>query len=151
MKDNAQDFFEEEDKEGSNEFDIFSVLIINHDGTFIAIWKLMDVVLCLVSSWTYMWMTVFSIEGVDTTKMEEYGRYIEIFFVLTVIFGFLTDFKRPGEHIAEKKLSVISKRYLNEDFLTDFIPLFPLPELLISLKLEHKFSYIIKVIRIHKG
>ena len=87
-------------------------MIIDHEGVFITIWKLFDVLLCLISAWTYMYLTVFSIEGVDTDDMEYYSYFMEIFFVFTMAFGFITDFKKQGEKESEKKFGVISKRYL---------------------------------------
>ena len=105
--------YDHEKSHDHEEFDITKLMIINHQGPFVAILSLVDVVLCLVSSWVYMWMTVFAIEGVDIEWMEYYTHYIEIFFFFTMCIGFFTDFKKPGEHISEKKLSVISKRYLH--------------------------------------
>ena len=96
-------------------------------------------------------MTVFSMEGVNISWMEDWSVFLEFFFFFSMVIGFLTDFKKPGDHTSEKKLSVISKRYLREDFLLDFIPLFPFPEILRWNKLEHKFSFILKIMRIHKG
>ena len=143
--------YEKEKANDHREFDLMKMIIINHESNFIVIWKLLDIFFCLVSSWIYMWLTVFSIEGVDTRFLEYYSHYIELFFLITIILGFITDFKKPGEHVAEKKLSVISKRYLKQDFLLDFIPIIPIPDILISISIEHKVSYFIKVIRFHKG
>jgi hypothetical protein len=75
-------------------------------------------------------MAVFSMEGVETKSMEDLSYFMEFFFFFSMIFGFLTDYKKPGDHTSEQRLSVISRRYLKEDFLLDFIPLFPFPYLL---------------------
>jgi len=103
---------QEEETNEPVEFDLLNSMIIDHEGIFITIWTVFDVLLCLVSSWTYMYLTVFSIEGIDTDKMEYYNFFIEIFFFITMAFGFITDFKKQGEKEPEKKFGVISKRYL---------------------------------------
>ena len=44
-----------------------------------------------------------------------------------MIFEFVTDFKKPGEHDHEKDLKIIMKHYLDSHFIIDLIPLLPLP------------------------
>ena len=86
--------YDQEKLSDLDKFDFFKFIIFDHEGIFITVWKLIDVPLCLMSSWSYMYMTVFAIEGVDVSYMESWSSFLELFFTASMILGFLTDFKR---------------------------------------------------------
>ena len=68
-----------------------------------------------------------------------------------MIFEFLTDFKRQGEHHSVRDLKVIMKKYLKSNFIIDLIPLLPLPQLSRRVSYYIKELYLLKTIRILKG
>lgn len=104
------------------------MLIIDHEGMFITIWKLLDIGICLSYSWISVYLAAFTFDDRNYNSIiENLGIYLEVFFLLTMIFEFLTDFKKAGEHEHEKDVKIIMKRYLKSNFLMDFIPLIPLP------------------------
>lgn len=75
-----------------------------------------------------MYLAVFTFKEKEHNHIiEDFSFYLEIFFVITMILEFITDFKKPGEHVHEKDLKVIMKKYLSSHFIIDLIPLLPLP------------------------
>jgi len=50
----------------------------------------------------------------------------ELIFFFTIVFNFLTPYYKEGENISEKDHAKIAIKYLNEEFITDFIPWIPL-------------------------
>lgn len=66
--------------------------------------------------------------------------------------NFITEFVPDGETIAERDLAKIADRYLNTEFLQDFIPTFPVTFFLDNS--ESKFwrlLFLIKIMRLIKG
>jgi len=76
----------------------------------------------------------------------------ELFFLISFIKNFLTDFTPEGEHHPVRKLSRIFKKYIKGYFFLDFIPLIPFTLLLDEQKYKHsRLLYLIKVTRILKA
>ena len=148
-------FTEEETGETSgdeelDQIDLTQLIICDHTSMFSMFLRTMNTILCLISSYIYMWFGAFNdignhhLRGVVTICFE-------LFFLFMMIINFITDFTRQGENKPVRNLHQISMRYLKGDFLMDLIPLLPLT--LIVTK-EHKLSkllYCIKVIRVLSG
>lgn len=91
-----------------------------------------------------MWFAVY-----DTNELNAFHywfHFIDFFFLISMFLKFITDFIPDGETEPTKDLKEISKRYLNNEFLVDFITILPL-----TLMFELKILYLLKTIRVING
>jgi hypothetical protein len=70
---------------------------------FITVWKLLDIFVCLCYAWMAMYLAVFTVKDF-VIPSEIISNYFEVFFLFSMIFEFVTDFKKEGEHESEKDL-----------------------------------------------
>ena len=77
------------------QYDLAKMIVIDHEGIFITFWKLIDINICLVYSWMSMYLAVFQFEDLQGDHyVRDTSLLLEIFFLLTMGFEFLTDFKK---------------------------------------------------------
>lgn len=98
----------------------------------------------MLTSYCYLWFAVF---GVDHEwSFHYYFHFTDLFFLMSMFIKFVTDYIPDGETEPEKDIKIISKRYLHDDFLIDFITLLPL-----SVLFEIKIFYVLKTLRMVNG
>ena len=110
----------------SEQITMSKLLIINHESLFIQVWRFSDIFVRMISSYIYMWLTCF---GQDThwnvKTLEIISLTFEAFFLMSMGIKFTTSFVIQGEAQVIKSHKKIAQRYINSDFLLDFIPLLP--------------------------
>ena len=100
-------------------------IIIHHDGWFNIYWSTINSILCIASSYFYSWLTCFG-NNYDVTYIFYVSVGLESFFLLSMIFSFVTDYHKEGEKQPVKDIVLIMKNYLNKGFILDLIPLIPI-------------------------
>ena len=78
------------------------------------------------------------------------GYVFEFFFLLSIVLKFTTSYVIQGETVVIKSHSKIAKRYLQDDFILDLIPLFPIQLIFLSVIRNGKLFYLLKCIRVIK-
>ena len=97
--------------------------IISRKGKCHSYLRFINISLCLISSYIYVWMACF---GDDPLGLSfKLMIVFEGMFFIMMICNFVTDFTRNGENIACDDLEEIAVNYIQSDFLTDLIPLLP--------------------------
>ena len=78
------------------DFDISKIFIIHHENQTLAIFNVVDITCCLISSYVYAWIAFF---GNDSPTNAPFFMTIifEIIFSLSIILKFMTTFVEEGE------------------------------------------------------
>ena len=138
-----------------DQFDIWSLIILNNGSVFCLFWNFFEVLCCIISSYMYAYMAAFGINNNDLTINVDL-RIADIFFfvvfTVSIIMNFLRDFVPEGETQACKDLKKIANRYLHGQFSLDFIAWVPF-QFIIDFN-QHRLLnclYAIKIIRLRSG
>ena len=89
-----------EDDDGEDgeapEFDISKLLIINHENKALALFSILDITCCLISSYVYAWIAYF---GNDSPSNSPFilTLIFETIFTLSILLKFVTTFVEEGE------------------------------------------------------
>ena len=76
----------------------------------------------------------------------------ESIFGINILVNFLTDFVPDGEVFPERDLTKIAERYLQTEFVNDFVPTFPFTFFFDNSQEKYwRLFYLIKIIRLIKG
>ena len=118
------------------------MIVLDHDGVFVAFLTLMNIILCLLSSYFYVWMGTFGEEHTHWAILFA-TTCLEYIFSGLMICKFITSYQIQGETEIVKSIHSISMRYLKNGFLLDFLTLLPL-----HFVFGHKYLYLIKTIRV---
>jgi len=76
------------------EFDLMKVFLISEKGWFRAIWKPIELISCLASSYYYSWYMAFIVEDVT---FEIPAVVFESIFLISLINNFLKEYTPDGE------------------------------------------------------
>ena len=106
-------------------FKLSSMIIISENGNFMVIWNMANIVLSIVSSYTFIWLAAFG-----ELSHQEDGNFtyylnmlFEVFFFVSMMLRFITDFVEEGGTEPVRDLKIISKRYLYSwGFFIDLFP-----------------------------
>lgn len=120
---------------------------ISHTGKLSMIWNYLEILMCVMSSYYYAYLSLFC-EMTDIQLKVIIG--LDIYFAVAILKAFLTDFTPENKNKPETNLFVIAKRYLHHEFPLDLILWVPL-WLLIYLDINYKLLFILKCWRIVKG
>ena len=100
------------------------MIILSETGTFMVIWNSLNILLCIVSSYYFIWLAAFEKES--EREINSTGFFMifeEVFFLVSMMLRFITDYTEEGENVPEKNLKVISKRYFYSwGFVLDLFP-----------------------------
>ena len=74
------------------------MIILSESGTFMVVWNSINIILCIVSSYTFIWLAAFEKESEkEQNHSSTMNMFYEIFFFVSMIFRFITDFTEEGE------------------------------------------------------
>lgn len=80
--------------------------VLSHKSWFVKIWNLIELAISLVSGYVYMFFAAFGHKILVGTMFHELVYQVElgteVFFALTVLRNFITDFNRDGEKVPVK-------------------------------------------------
>lgn len=126
-------------------------LIISEGSTFKRAWSIIYLLSCFTSPYFYAWVALNGHEKDE--KLQLFFAYsYESIFAFNICINFLTDFVPDGEIVPEKDMAKIADRYLNGDFLQDFVPTFPLTFFFDNSNTKFwRLLYLVKIIRLIKG
>ena len=110
-----------------------------------------NIVLCIASSYFYMFLAVFG-EPEGDVNLRNLNMFFEIYFSFSICFRFFTDYTEEGDTLPERNLHKISKRYFYSwSFVIDLIPLIPFNLFFDHVSRNSKLFYTFKIIRMIKG
>ena len=134
------------------EFDIKKWLIIREDGWFNFYWKNVYIVSCFVSSWTYAHVATFGMQVLDDKSPLYYmDMFFDVFFWLSILKSFLTDYVPDGDHNRVRDHTKIAKRYVNYgSFKMELFCVIPYSTIFYWVK-EKKLFHLIKIMRVIPG
>lgn len=135
--------FDEEESEG---FDFTKMLVLKQESPLLIVFKPINIVACMLQSYVYVWFAAFSDDGRTTLMI-----VLESLFVFDMLLNFLTEFYQDGEIEPVRDLARISKRYLKAGFVSDLIPLLPLPFIVGAHTLPGRLLYLLKLFRLKRG
>jgi hypothetical protein len=92
-------------------FNIHNYIIISQYSNFSAIWDWLDIIFCLMSSYLYSYIAVYSDINLNE-EIRESVWFFEIFFFLAMVKNFLTDFIPVGEIKPVRNYKQIAMRYI---------------------------------------
>lgn len=125
-------------------------MIVRKDGTIYIVQNFCYVLLCLCSSYIYVGFAAFGSPELDSDPgMYATEVFMEIFFVVSLLFNFLVELKIDGQVQPVRDLQRIAMNYIRGYFIFDLIPCLPLQ--LLDLGGDEKLFYIVKVMRIYIG
>jgi hypothetical protein len=127
-----------------------SYIIINRKGGFRSFLSVVNIFICTISSYAYIWTAVFGNDpdGFSNRMMWAF----ESLFLIMMLCNFVTDFTRDGEHVAVTDLEEIGVRYIQSDFLYDLVPLLPFSFFLDNSQYKfYRLFFCIKVLRVKTG
>jgi hypothetical protein len=106
----------------------YSNLVFRENSWASNLWKSIDIISCIVSSYIYAYMAAFGVAALDSTT---YAMYIvfEGVFVLSIIKNFTTEYKSDGMSKPIRDAKKIAMRYLNNGFIMDLVMVIPFTEL----------------------
>ena len=130
------------------------MIVISSESWFSYVCHIINIFLCLLSSWVYMHFAVFGNEESITILSIDLEIWFETIFSILMLKEFITDFKTTGDLHVEKRIKFISQRYMKSSsgFVVDIIPLFPFTFIFpYTSNRNYKLFYLLKQIRIKKG
>jgi hypothetical protein len=123
-------------------------LIIDMDNKIYALWCFFDLLMCLLSSYYYCFLSTFV--EVDHTKLVQGPVwFFEIVFLISLLLKFNLEYKEIDSPVPVRNYGKIAKRYLKDEFFIEALPLVPFP-IFIRMQGLEQYLYFIKVIRILK-
>jgi len=131
-----------------DEPDFKKLLTISNNGFIIIVWKPIEILACLLSSYYYAWILAFGAE--EHIGVPRWSIIFEAIFAISMAINFMREYIPDGETVPVRDHAKIAKHYFKNGFWTDFIPLLPIPWALSFLHYS-KVLYIIKIIRIDRG
>ena len=127
------------------------MLVISENGFFCVSWNFLNVCLSIVSSYYYIILAYFG----DNHNENSYiglDFIFEVFFFVTMMLRFITDYTEEGDSLPVKSIPKIAKRYLySYEFILDLAPQIPFRFMFKKIGRNVKLFLIIKVIRMIKG
>jgi hypothetical protein len=133
-------------------FEIWQLLVISESGKFNIVWRYIDIVMCIVTSYYYAYLGAFYVIGDDSHNTALW--VLDVFYSISMIISFLTDFTPLGETMPVRNIKKIALCYLKgekEDlFYLDFTTWVPI-RLLVNEHPNWRFVFFIKCIRIVKA
>ena len=147
--DDAMSDSEENLDEKLDKINLLDFVIISEENKIYKMWKFLDVMACLISSYYYAYMAAFQNPMVGE-PLFNVMLFFETIFFISMVLNFFVEFVKDGQTIPTRDLAQIANRYLRSSFINDFIPLIPLPYLIDIGGFEAHF-YAIKVIRLVNG
>ena len=132
-----------ENGEESDGIDFMQWFVLSLDSPLLMLFKPIHILACMLSSYIYIWFTAFGDDG--RLKLQ---IVIEAQFLFDMLLNFLTEYVQDGETEPVRDLSRISKRYLKQEFLSDLIPLLPLPFLVGTQTRIGRLLYLLKLFRL---
>lgn len=119
-------------------------LIFSKDGTFLVVWRIILLSVCLTSPYYYAWIALEGYESLPVAIV-----VFESIFALDIAIQFLTDYTPDGETIPIRSLGKIAQHYINGDFYFDMASTFPVTFFLDNSKSEiWRLLFLIKIIRV---
>lgn len=93
------------DEQSKTEFDILDFIIIRDDSTFTVIWRIINALACVISSYLYAYLACFGFDDVEFDEHDNYhAKFLRnadmIFFIifsLTIVINCLTEYHPLGE------------------------------------------------------
>lgn len=118
------------------------------DNKVYALWCFFDLLMCLVSSYYYCFLSTF-VEADHSKPLPGPMIFFESVFLISVLLKFNLEYQDLDSPIPVRNYGKIATRYLKNEFTIEALPLIPFPIFLRIGGLEQHF-YFIKVIRILK-
>jgi hypothetical protein len=85
-------------------------------------------------------------------ELRDFVLFFEIVFAIDIVLKFCREFYPLGETIPVRDHSQISNRYLKGEFVSDFIPSFPITFILdMSSEYFGRLFFLLKILRLFKG
>lgn len=115
------------------------------------IWKSIDIISCIISSYIYAYMAAF---GESSLSESAYILYIlfEAVFVISIIKNFTTEYKSDGMSKPIRDIKKIAIRYLNTGFIIDLLMVIPFAYIFGGEAVRNaKLCYFIKCYRLVRG
>ena len=124
------------------------MIIIYQDNRYYDYWTYAETTIAMVSSYHYAYIAAF-IKMKYGDAIFNWMLFYEIFFLISTCLKFLKSYVPDGSTVPVKQLSLTVERYVFGEFLSDLIPLLPLP-LVLPLGGKEQHFYFIKVMRLFK-
>ena len=108
-----------------NGVDFSKCLVISESSTFTVIWNFANIILSITSSYTFILLACFGEEKDENARASSRNLNLlfEVFFFISMMLRFITDYTEEGESQPEKSLSKIAKRYFHSwAFVLDLLP-----------------------------
>ena len=127
------------------------MVILSEKSLLVNAWKCADVILCIVSSYIYVWIATFG-EGSEQSNFHYVHLFFEVFFSFSILQRFLTDYTNEGESEPVHNLLKIVRRYFYSwSFVLDFIPIIPFHIIFHNIGRQAKLFFLLKILRMIKG
>lgn len=135
-------------------------LVISHSSQIYQAFSIFIVLLCILSSFIYAFFAAFRYDTDDSISgkmlfdqdeiviMNNMEVIIEIIFVVDMATKFFVEYREESTNLLVRDISLISIRYIKNEFIMDLIPLLPLHSFF-TFKFSH-LLYILKCIRMLK-
>ena len=132
--------------------DLSKTLIIQHDNCALGLFNVIDIVCCLISSYSYVWLAYFG-DDIDYVNIFRLKIIFELIFTISIILKFVTSFIEEGETLPENDHKLIYENYRdNGGMKGDLITWFPIIFFFDCSKAKFfRLFYLIKVFRINKA
>lgn len=124
---------------------IAELIVISLDNKYYALWKTLEIVINLMSSYFYAYIAAFKVIKYGDSAFN-WMIFYESFFLISLLLKFLVSFIPDGQTIPVKDIVMIAERYIKGNLVVDLIPLLPLPFLPLGGIESH--LYFIKIMRL---
>lgn len=126
------------------------ILVIKKKSDFYVVWRWLDFIVCLISSYFYAYLGVYFEEPI-TKELNTIVILAQSFFFIDMVVSLLTEYVPADSNIPVRQIKLVAMNYIKGSFMFDLILWVPIEPVFGHLNDDIRRFYIIKCLRMIKS